>query len=75
MQVTATEFKANLGHYLDLAATEDVLISKNGNPVARLTGPALVRGERMRERFGILPASVMVDEARAIREERSWGRS
>ena len=39
MQVTATEFKANLGHYLDLAATEDVLISKNGNPVARLTGP------------------------------------
>ena len=29
-KVTATEFKENLGKYLDLCSTEDVVITKNG---------------------------------------------
>ena len=29
-QVTATEFKMNLGHYLEKAHTEDIWITKNG---------------------------------------------
>ena len=75
MTVTATELKQNLGRYLQLAATEDVLISKNGTPVARLTSPTASQAERMRSLFGILPATVTVQEARAIREEEKWGLS
>ena len=30
MIVTATEFKSNLGKYLDMVATQDVYITKNG---------------------------------------------
>ena len=40
MIVTATEFKSNLGKYLDMVATQDVYITKNGKNIARLTSPA-----------------------------------
>ena len=30
MEVTATEFKTNLGKYLDLVATENIWITRNG---------------------------------------------
>jgi prevent-host-death family protein len=36
MEITATEFKKNLGKYLGALAHEDVLITKNGKVVARL---------------------------------------
>ena len=39
MQVTATEFKLNLGKYLELVLTEDIWITKNGKIVARLINP------------------------------------
>ena len=36
--ITATEFKKNLGHYLDLSQTkEEVYITKNGSKIARLS--------------------------------------
>jgi prevent-host-death family protein len=38
MEITATEFKMNLGKYLDTSEHEDVIITKNGKPVARLVG-------------------------------------
>jgi prevent-host-death family protein len=38
MEITATEFKTNLGKYLDTAGREDVVITKNGKAVARLVG-------------------------------------
>jgi prevent-host-death family protein len=38
MEITATEFKTNLGKYLDAVEREDVIITKNGKPVARLVG-------------------------------------
>ena len=38
-QITATELKLNLGHYLDLVLTEDIWITKNGKMVAKLTNP------------------------------------
>lgn len=75
MTITATELKNNLGHYLALAATEDVVISKNGKPIARLTSPFSTRSERMQSLFGILPSDVSVEEARAIRGEEKWGLS
>ena len=42
MIVTATEFKSNLGKYLDMVATQDVYITKNGKNIARLTSPSMV---------------------------------
>ena len=38
MEVTATEFRINLGHYLDLSGKEEIWIRKNGKRVARLVG-------------------------------------
>ena len=39
MSITATELKANLGKYLHMAATEDVLITQYGKIDAKLTNP------------------------------------
>ena len=39
MIVTATEFKKNIGRYLDLAQANDVLITKHGVAVAKLSKP------------------------------------
>lgn len=75
MVITATELKNNLGHYLELAGTEEILIKKNGHPVARLTGAEPNRVERMQALFGILPQTVTIDDARAIRGEEKWGLS
>lgn len=41
MTITATEFKTNLGKYLELVLTEDILITKNGKVIAQLTQPQL----------------------------------
>ena len=37
MQITATELKVNLGGYLILAEKQDIVITKNNRPIARLT--------------------------------------
>ena len=39
MTITATEFKKNLGKYLELVATTDILITKNGKVIATLAKP------------------------------------
>lgn len=39
MQVTATEFKLNLGKYLNLVLTEDIWITKNGKTIAKVINP------------------------------------
>ena len=40
MYVTATEFKLNFGKYLEIILKEDVFITKNGKPIAKLVNPA-----------------------------------
>lgn len=67
MSITATEFKENLGKYLQLAMTEDIIISKNGKPVARLTNPYENRVKDMVSLFGILPSGTDADKERAER--------
>ena len=37
MLITATEFKSNIGKYLSLADKTDIIITKNGRQIARLT--------------------------------------
>lgn len=70
MTVTATEFKKNIGKYLDMATREDVFITKNGKSVAKLTNPKQDRREVAQSLFGILPASTSTDTAREERLSR-----
>jgi prevent-host-death family protein len=39
IQITATDFKANLGKYLSLVDREDIHITKNGADIAVLVAP------------------------------------
>jgi prevent-host-death family protein len=38
MIVTSTDVQNNFGKYLDLAVKQEIVITKNGQPVARLLG-------------------------------------
>lgn len=68
MQVTATEFKLNLGKYLELVLTEDVWITKNGKTVAKLINPNVSAVDSI---SGVLAGKVSAElERRSLREER-----
>ena len=69
MIVTAPEFKSNLGKYLDMVATQDVYITKNGKNIARLTSPSSNKLAVLDELVGIASRSGDADED-AIRKER-----
>jgi len=40
MEITATELKTNLGKYLEECKSREIIITKNGKPVAHLIGEA-----------------------------------
>ena len=69
MIVTATEFKTNLGKYLELAVSQDIFITKNGKNIARLTRPSVNKLAVLDNLVGIVPQDDGLDE-KAIREER-----
>ena len=69
MIVTATEFKSNLGKYLDMVATQDVYITKNGTNIARLTSPSANKLAVLDELVGIASQSAHMDED-TVRKER-----
>ena len=70
MSITATELKNNLGKYLMLAATEDIFITKNGKIVAKLSNPHQDRVDMAKSLFGVLPADMTLEEAKAERHSR-----
>ena len=70
MNVTATEFKNQLGHLLDLVSTEDIYISKNGKLVAKLSSPNKRRINSAKKLFGTIPANFDVDAAFAQRGQK-----
>ena len=69
MIVTATEFKTNLGKYLELAAVQDVLITKNGKNIARLTSPTISKLSVLNSLVGIIPSQEDIN-TESMREER-----
>ena len=69
MIITATEFKTNLGKYLEIAASQDIFITKNGKNIARLTSPAVNKLALLDDLVGIVPQEKAMDE-NTIREER-----
>ena len=70
MTITATEFKKNLGKYLELANEEDIVIMKNGKAIALLTQPQLNKIEILNSLVGIAKGDreVTLEE---IKEERT----
>ena len=69
MIVTATEFKTNLGKYLEMAMSQDIFITKNGKSIARLTSPAVNKLALLDGLVGIVPKDQAIDE-NTIQEER-----
>ena len=67
MSITATELKENLSKYLLLSATEDIFITRNGKVISKLTNPFQERVDVAKSLFGILPADISLEEARAER--------
>lgn len=70
MLITATELKKHLGKYLLLSATEDILISRNGKVIGKLTSPFRQRVETAKSLFGILPDDITLEETREERLNR-----
>ena len=67
MSITATEVQLNLGKYLKLAEHEDILITRNGKVVAKLSNPNADRVEMAKSLLGVIPSDITVEDAR---EER-----
>ena len=74
MEITLTELKGNLGKYIMMSQKEDILVTKNGKIVSRLTEPFNAREEKMekkriaRELVGSIKGEYMsLDDIRAER--------
>ncbi len=76
MTVTSTDFKTNLGKYLDIVNTNDITITRNGRKIAKLVKAEDDTITEIHSLFGILANSELSnmndDEINnIIREERS----
>ena len=72
MVVTATDLKTNLGKYLDLLDTEDIIVTRNGRRVARLIRDEEDVLAEVQSLYGILAVSEDSGEGEknAVKEER-----
>lgn len=50
MEITLTELKGNLSKYIKMSQEEDILITKNGKIISRLTEPLNARKEKMEKK-------------------------
>jgi prevent-host-death family protein len=76
MNITSTELKTNLGKYLDLVTTQDIIITRNGRKVAKLVKEEDDVLSDVRSLYGLLAnsdLSTMSDTEikSVIHEERS----
>ena len=67
MQVSISELKTNIGKYINLAETQDIFITRNGKPAAKLTSAKIDKVALMESLFGIIPSDFDLDEARLER--------
>ena len=70
MSITATELKENLSKYLLMAATEDIVITRNGKAVARLGSPYPDRVANAKSLAGIISSELNYEELKKERLER-----
>lgn len=66
MVVTATEFKANFGKYLELIAKEDIFITRNGKTVAKVVNPQISAVDSLRGMLINISSDIDTD---SLREE------
>ena len=72
MQVTATEFKLNMGKYLSMASRHDIFITKNGRRIAKLTNPSPDRVAMLDSLVGIAQgADISLDDIKKERLEKT----
>lgn len=67
MLITATEFKTNIGKYLTLVNEEEIIITKNGKSIAKLSPFKEDKVKMVESLFGIIPNDMTLEQAR---EER-----
>ena len=67
MTVTATEFKANFGKYLELIATEDIFITRNGKTVAKVVNPQVTAVNSLRGMLGGISSGVDMDSYKVLK--------
>ena len=71
MVITATELKANIGHYLNAVSEDEVFITKNGKLVAKLSSPVEDKQTLLDSLVGITALNpVSLKEARKKRLAR-----
>ena len=69
-QVTATEFKANFGKYTELAEREDILITKSGKSVLKVSAVKQDKVRDMESLFGVVPWNGEDIDIKQIKAER-----
>jgi prevent-host-death family protein len=74
MIVTSTEFKSNLGRYLEMVSKEDIIITRNGNRIAKLIDANHDKTDILQSLIGILPPTVTVAEAKEGRLKKHESR-
>lgn len=67
MIVTATEFKTNLGKYLDMLTKEDIFITRNGKTIAKVINPQVSAVDSLRGMLKDVPSDI---DLNSLREER-----
>lgn len=68
MRVSATELKMNMGKYIERAAVEDIIITRNGKEVALLTNIEGKKKDALKSLRGIIKGADLTRDE--IREER-----
>ena len=67
LQVSLSELKSNLGKYVVLADEQDVIVTKNGKQIAKLTNTRTDKVTAAQALFGIIPNDADLDKAREDR--------
>lgn len=55
LQISSTEFKRNLGKYLSIVGKDDIIITRNGIPVAQVSVPKDEKISLVSQITGIIP--------------------
>jgi prevent-host-death family protein len=67
MLITLTALKENTGYYVDMADKEEIIITRNGKPAAKLVPAKIDRKESVKALIGTLPEDIDYDKLRAER--------
>jgi prevent-host-death family protein len=70
MLISSSEFQNNVGRFIDLASKQEVVILRNGRPVARLVGMEKTVSFLTDKLIGVLPEGFDPDAAKAERLAR-----